>query len=172
MEALFGHQLGVSKMKYETTKQNIKNSAKNLSNYLLEQGVSLPNNKILEAIAKVFFMKNWNTLEGVLTNPEKAKDIVNKKTYYIETDVNCSKDVLLKMFKESFAEGKCLFNLVDYQNRGDIHLIELDLTKNNDNIITALFMLGEKFKKSKYTVKRMDLIRQFIEKESLTPLFK
>jgi hypothetical protein len=172
MEALFGHQLGVSKMKYETTKQNIKASAKNLSNYLLEQGVSLPNNKILEALSKVFFMKNWNTLEGSITNPEVSKNIINKKTYLIETDVDCSKETLLKLFREAFAEGKCLFNLVDYQERGNIHLIELDLTKNNDNIITALFVLGEKFKKSKYTVKRMDLVRMFTEKESLTALFK
>lgn len=172
MEALFGHQLGVSKMKYETTKQNIKNSAKNLSNYLLEQGVSLPNNKILEAIAKVFFMKNWNTLEGAITNPERTKNIETKKTYIIETDVDCSKENLLKLFRESFQEGKCVFNLVEHQERGSIHLIELDLTKNNNNIITALFILGEKFKKSKYTVKRMDLVRMFTEKESLTPLFK
>lgn len=172
MEALFGHQLGVSKMKYETTKQNIKASAKNLSNYLLEQGVSLPNNKILEALAKVFFMKNWNTLEGSITNPEKVKNIETNKTYLIETDVDCSKDTLLKLFREAFQEGKCVFNMVNYQERGSIHLIELDLTKNNNNIITALIILGEKFKKSKYTVKRMDLVRLFTEKESLTPFFK
>jgi len=159
-------------MKYETTKQNIKNSAKNLSKYLMEQGISLPNNKILEAIAKVFFMKNWNTLEGVITNPEIVKTIENKKTYLIETEVNCNKEALLKLFRASFLEGRCQFNLVDYKERNHVHLIELDLTTNNDNIITALFILGEKFKKSPYTVKRMDLVRLFVEKESLTPLFK
>ena len=138
----------------------------------MEQGISLPNNKILEAIAKVFFMKNWNTLEGVITNPEIVKTIENKKTYLIETEVNCNKEALLKLFRASFLEGRCQFNLVDYKERNHVHLIELDLTTNNDNIITALFILGEKFKKSPYTVKRMDLVRLFVEKESLTPLFK
>lgn len=159
-------------MKYEATKQNIKNSAKNLSKYLMEQGISLPNNKVLEAIAKVFFMKNWNTLEGSITNPEIVKNIKNKKTYLIETEVNCSKEALLKLFRESFIEGRCQFNLVDYKERDNLHLIELDLTTNNDNIITALFILVEKLKKSTYTVKRMDLVRLFIEKKSLTALFK
>lgn len=159
-------------MKYETTKQNIKASAKNLSKYLIEQGITLPNNKILEAIAKVFFMKNWNTLEGSITNPEIAKNIVTKKSYLIETEVDCSKETILTLFRESFHEGKCQFNLVYYKERGNVHLIELDLTQNNNNVITALFILGDKFKQSKYTVTRMDLIRLFVEKESLTALFK
>lgn len=159
-------------MKYEATKQNIKSSAKNLSKYLMEQGISLPQNKILEAIAKVFFMKNWNTLEGSITNPEIVNHIENKKTYLIETEVNCKKEILLQLFRDSFKEGRCQFNLVDYKERGNVHLIELDLTSNNDNIITALFILGEKFKTSTYIVKRMDLVRLFVEKESLTPLFK
>lgn len=159
-------------MKYEISKKNIKQSVQNLTNILNKNGIIVPRNIALEAIAKVFFMKNWNTLEGVSTDPEKIKYIEKQKLYLIEIDTNCPKEKLLDLLKISFKQGNCLFNMTNFNNHKSLNLIELDLTKNNNNIITALFFFKENIEKTSYIINRMDMARLFSEKENLTELFK
>lgn len=159
-------------MYYEINKKNIKQSAKNLSEQLNKDGYLIPKNKVLELLSKVFFYKNWNTLEGVATSPEKVNSIRKIKRYLIEIETDCPKDKMLKLFEESFRNGKCLFNVEDFQSNGKIHLLTLDLTKNNDNVITAIFMLKNEMKKQGYRVERAEMARVFMEKEDLTSLFR
>lgn len=158
-------------MNYELNKKNIKQSVKNLSLFLNQEGIFIERHKLLEGVSKLFFMKNWQTLEGVVTNPEQIKYIKNNKKYLIQIEIDCSKDKLMDLFKHAFKESKCQFNVVNYQNRNSIHLIELDLSNNNDNLITALFVFSNKIKETNYIVKKMEMARIFTEKEDLTELF-
>ncbi len=159
-------------MKYEISKKNIKQSTQNLINFLNKNGIIIPRNIAFEAIAKVFFNKNWNTLEAMTDNPSQIKNYKKNKTYIIEIESNCPQKELLTFVKDSFNEGNCLFNMIDHRYNKNINYFEFDLTKNNNNIITALFILGNKIKKSKYHISRCDMVSVIIDKTSATELFK
>lgn len=158
-------------MKYDINKKNVKQSIKNLKDYFNSKGISIPHNNLLEGMAKVFFAKNWNTLEGLMTKSKSLDNIKTQKKYLIEIQINCSKLELLYLLKASFKEAKCLLNIVEYQEFEDSHQITVDLSENNNNILTAFLILSNKLKKTDYSVKKLDIVRFFVEKESLTKLF-
>lgn len=159
-------------MYYEINKKNIKQSAKNISEQLQKDGYLVPKNKVLELLSKVFFYKNWNTLDGIATSPEKVDSIKKVKRYLIEIETNCPKDKMFKILETAFTNGNCQFNVEDYQSNEKVHLLTLDLTKNNDNVITAIFMLKKEMKKNGYKVERAEMARIFMEKEDMSALFK
>lgn len=149
-----------------------KQSASNLSNYLKDAGYNMPRNIILEAISKVFFFKNWNTMEGIISSPvrddfEKTK----KKTLFIK--INKDKEYLLKTFRYCAQKANCDFEITDVKQNGSEFKIEFDfLKKGSNNFLTLIMILGPKMKEDKCEVEHCYFWDVSIQRESLTEWFK
>lgn len=149
-----------------------KQSASNLSSFLKESGYNIPKSVIFEGIAKVFFFKNWNTMEGVLSDPTKD-DFEKVKTKVLFIKINKSKESLLQVIKESSLKAKCNFEIVDVKQKDNEFRIEFDFRKKgSDNYITLLMVLSETLKQDRSKIDHCYFWTTGVEKEDLTPLFK
>lgn len=159
-------------MKYEINRKNIKQSVTTLATFLTQNGFKIPRHLILDAFSKTLFFKNWNTLEGMSTDPEQIRYIKKEKRYIFEIEIrNCTKETVLNLFTDSFTEANATFNMVNFLNDGDKYHIELDMIKGANNTITAIIILGKKLK-PKYEVIRLDLCRIEVDTEQLIGLVK
>lgn len=157
-------------MKYDLSLKNIKQSAANLNNFLKEKEYNIPHNIILEAISKVFFFKNWNTLSSLSQNPQQIEYYPIQKKYIFELEASISKEEFLKMFENSFIVAKSQCHIINVlYKEPNIH-IELNTT-NNTNILTAMFILCDEMKKRNIQVKRFDFCRIECSKESFMEFF-
>lgn len=161
-------------MQYNINLKNIKQSATNLGKFLKDYNI--PRNVILEAIAKVFFFKNYNTLEAMSTKPNIIEYLNVQKRYLFEIEAQINETQLLNLFKECFTEGKAQFNMLNFlyekqPNNFNYFHIELDLMKSDRNILTAMFLLCEKFKKMNIGINKFDYCRVAVENESFMAYF-
>lgn len=162
-------------MQYNLNLKNIKQSATHLGTFLKDYNI--PRNVLLEAISKVFFFKNWNTLQGIATKPNIIEHLNVQKRYLFEIEAQIEEKQLLSLFKDCFNEGNAQLNIINFlsEKRTDkfnyFH-IELDLMKNDRNILTGIFLLCDKFKKMNVGINKFEYCRVVVEKESLMTYFK
>lgn len=155
-------------MKYDINLKNIKQSVNNLSDSLKE--FDIPRNRILEAFAKAIFFKNWNTLQGLSQKPQIIQHLKIEKKYLFEIDAKITRDELLEKLKNSFKVAKAHLQLTNFlENNGSFH-IELNLIKNDNNILTAMFIFAQELKS--YSVTRFDYCRVVCEKESFMKIYE
>lgn len=161
-------------MQYNLNLKNIKQSATNLGKFLKDYNI--PRNVLLEAIAKVFFFKNYNTLEGLATKPHIIEHLPIQKRYLFEIEAEIEKPLMIKLLNESFLEAKGQFNLINLlsekvNEKTNYFHIELDLSKSDQNILTAMFLLCEKIKNMNVDISKFDYCRVVCEKESFMSYF-
>jgi hypothetical protein len=161
-------------MQYELNLKNIKQSATNLSKFLKDYNI--PRNVLLEGMAKIFFFKNWNTLEGLATRPQIIEHINIQKRYLFEIEAQIEESTLLDLLKRSFKEGQAQFNLINFvsekkDNTFNYFHFEIDLMKSDKNILTAMFLMCEKLKNMKVVINKFDYCRVVCEKESFMEYF-
>ena len=154
-------------MNYLINKKNIKQSVQNLSSFFKEKGFDIPRNVLLDAFSKSLFYKNWNTLEGLSTKPDRIKNYPNKRAYMIEIECDLTKENLLTLLKKSFEEGKCNAIIENVLSEKNVHHFEIAFPVNSDNFLTSMFLLVRSLKNDNVKVKRFDLLRIMFEKESL-----
>jgi hypothetical protein len=157
-------------MQYDINTKNIKQSASNLSNFFKEKNIDIPKSTILEAISKVFFFRNWNTLEGLSTKPQIIQHLKENKSYLIEIECSLTKNDLLSLIKKSFLKANAHFQLDNFIHENNYSHVNINLTKSTDNFLTAMFILCENIKP--YDVKKFEFIRIIQEKESMMSYFE
>lgn len=158
-------------MQLNISLKSVKQSAANLSLFLKEAGYSIPKSVMLEAIAKVFFTKNWNTLEGKLTN-SLIDGFEQERRIIVNMEINRSKQYLLEKIEQAALESKFKYNITNILEKDNIYQIEFDTLKtSSNNFITFWFMFEKIIKRDKVIVKNSYYWRVVKEKESLQELF-
>lgn len=152
-------------MQYRLNKRNIKQSLQNLHNFFREKEIHIPRHILLDAIAKVFFVKNYNTLEGVITKPSIIGHIADCKVYMVEIESTLDKKQLTSLMYDAFVQAQCsaTLDMVLYEN-GIFHA-DIVFPQNSNNFLTAMLLLSDVLKK--YQVKRFELLRMTVERENL-----
>lgn len=117
----------------------------------------------MDGVSRALFYKNWSKLEGVVSSPRVIKSYKVDKKYLFEIEVNLTQQKLLGILRESFTEANADFELSSIIQDNNYFHIELDLRKNDKNILTAIFLVAEKLKN--YDVKTFDYCRLVCEKE-------
>lgn len=154
-------------MKYDINIKHIKQSVNNLSESLKD--FDIPRNRLLEAFAKSLFFKNWNTVQGLVKKPQIIQHLNIEKKYLFEIDAKINREELLKKLKSSFNSAKANIELTNFlEDNGSFH-IELNLLKNDKNILTAMFIFAQELKD--YRVTRFDYCRVVCEKESFMKMY-
>ena len=154
-------------MLYSINLKNIKRSAFALADYLKEKGFNLPRHISLEAVARVLLFKNYNTLEALANRPRVLDYYQPEKKYLFEITIDCEKNELLKMLKDSFQKANAILNIQNFlQDKKDFYF-ELDLTKTDSNILAAIMELTQTLKNSSYKITRFEYCRVTCEKSSL-----
>lgn len=152
-------------MQYLLNKRNIKQSLQNLSTQLKEKGYNIPRHILLDALARVLFFKNYNTLDGRISSPHVIEYIPNTRFYMLEIESDISKETLLTYIYHSLQEAKCqarVDNVIFEQ--GCMH-VELHFDHNSNNFLTAMIHLATHCKPHKIT--RLDFLRVVVERESV-----
>jgi len=158
-------------MQFNITLKSIKQSAANLSLFLKKSGHNIPKALILEGLAKVFFFKNWNTMEGQLSDP-LTHSFKKEKKMILNIEINQSKEYLLEKIKKSAIDAKFKYEISDFQEKNNIYQIEFEMINTgSDNFITFWFCFYENIRKDNTTVKDCYYWRISKEKESLQQLF-
>lgn len=160
-------------MNFNLNLKNVKQSAANLSAFFKSSGYVVPKSVILEGIAKVFFFKNWNTLEGTITNPVKSNyKQSNMRVIFIE--INKDKDYLISLLKKASIESKCNFVISDILEKDGVFKIELDFgNTGTNNFITMWLLIAKEFKKdSSLIIKDFYFWRIESKKEDLLEILK
>jgi hypothetical protein len=158
-------------MHYHINTQNVKKSVSHLSSYFKKKGYSVPYSDILEAFSHALFTKNYNTLEAKMKEPITINDIKQEYKYIIEIVVDMPEEKMLEIIKNSLKEANCLSSLESFYHKDNQFTFILNLEKNSNNTLTALFLLSENMKKI-CIPKKMDFCRIQVEKQSFMAIFK
>lgn len=159
-------------MNYNINLKNLKQSALNLSNFLKSKDIELSHSANLEAISKILFLKNWQTAQAVATNPQTIEHISVCRYYIFEFTVNAPENIIKQYLKESFLEAKCVSQAINFLQKNNDYHIQIDMSKSDSNILTAIFLLCDKLKNSSYNVSRFDYCRVVQEKENMMEFFE
>jgi hypothetical protein len=158
-------------MQFNITLKSIKQSAANLSLFFKESGHNIPKSLIFEGLAKVFFFKNWNTMEGQLTN-SLTSGFQPEKRIIVNMEINRDKKYVLQTIEQAAKEVKFKYNILSIHEQNNSYQIEFDTSKiGSNNFITFWFSFEKIIKKDRVTVKNSYYWRVVKEKESLQELF-
>lgn len=117
--------------KFHINKKNLKQSSTNLSLFLKEKGFNIPKNVIMEAIAKVFFVKNWNTIESMAKNNIEPIIEENKKILCLKIDL--SDNETISMLKKSISDTEgCCFYIDDFRKDSNNNTLYFYFCSNNE----------------------------------------
>lgn len=157
-------------MKYSVNLKNIKQSAANLSRFLKDSGHHVPFSTILEGIAKVFFCKNWNTLEALAQKPSiETLSRIEKKIFYIAFDRD--QRYLSSLIAEAAKAANCHFTLVGITCEKDRFRVEFDFPKNTDNFITLWLFMARFLRRDGCTVTEFNYWTISQHEEDLIKIF-
>lgn len=158
-------------MQFNLNLKSVKQSAANLSLFFKNSGYSIPKSVILDGMAKVFFFKNWNTLEGKLSDPFEC-DLKREKKMIVIININKDKEYLLSKIKDSAIKAKFKYEISDFKEKNNTYQIEFEMMNTGaNNFITFWMCFGKEIKKDNAIVKDCYFWRITKEIESLNALF-
>lgn len=160
--------------KFLVNKKSTKQSLKNLSLFLKEKGYFIPHNILLEALAKVFFVKNWNTLKAMSERDIDIPVIKNESKYSIIFKAERDADKILEILKSTLLIKN---NFVSY----DFYIENIFLvnktyhihfaTRANFNYwITYLLVIGNTIKKNNIKMEMFEYVREVNKVEKVNIL--
>lgn len=158
-------------MQFNITLKSIKQSAANLSLFFKDAGYNIPKSLIFEGLAKVFFFKNWNTMEGQLTN-SLTSGFKPDRRIIVNMEINKDKRYLLDTIEAAAKEAKFKYDIISIHEQNNSYQIEFNTLKiGSNNFITFWFAFEKIIKKDRAIVKNSYYWRVVKEKESLQELF-
>jgi hypothetical protein len=165
-------------MRYTITAKSVKHSANALTAGLKQKGLTISHNVALELVAKVLNLKNYNTLQALATTARVIESYQPEKKYIFELTCNLSREKLFTLLEQSFIKANAQLTLSNFQfqvshnpAQGHDFLMEIDMLKNDQNILMAIFLLCESLKKENIVVHRFEYVRVSCEKESMMAYF-
>lgn len=165
-------------MRYIITAKSVKHSANALTASLKQKGFTITHHVALELVAKVLHIKNYNTLQALATTAHVIESYQPEKKYIFELTCALSREKLLNLLEQSFIKANAQLTLSNFQSQvshnpaqGHDFLIEVDMLKNDQNILTAMFLLCETMKKESIIVHRFEYVRVSCEKASMMAYF-
>jgi hypothetical protein len=165
-------------MRYTISASAVKTSASSVTAYLKQKGFVIPHHVALELVAKALHLKNYNTLQALATSPRVIDSYETEKKYLIEMTCDARKEELLNLLSVSFNQANAQLNLSNFlvaenaeNSKFNDYLLEIDLLKSDTNILMAMFLLCESFKKEHIVVTRFEYVRLACEKESMMSYF-
>lgn len=165
-------------MRYTISASAVKTSASSVTAYLKQKGFVIPHHVALELVAKALHLKNYNTLQALATSPRVIDSYETEKKYLIEMTCDARKEELLNLLSISFNQANAQLNLSNFlvaenteNSKYNDYLLEIDLLKSDTNILMAMFLLCESFKKEHIVVTRFEYVRLACEKESMMAYF-
>jgi len=153
---------------YKITLQNIKQSVKNMGEFLASKGYNVPHTTLLHALSKALFFPNWNTLQAHCKQPE---DFRADEYYVLRFQSDQCGDVVLSALKNCAAKANCSLVISSSEQYPDFLEIRFTnpLRKVNDihysNLAVALVFLAQHCIDQNWRVGRLEYWHQRIEKQ-------
>lgn len=156
--------------KFLVNKKSTKQSLKNVSVFLKEKGYSIPHNVLLEALAKVFFVKNWNTLKAMSESDIDIPVFKEESKYIFIFKAEHDADVILDIFKTKLSQNQNFdFYIENMLFEDNTYYIYFATRKTFNNWITYLILVGDAIKNSNIKIERFEYVRHVVTVESFLP---
>lgn len=156
--------------KFLVNKKTTKQSLKNLSVFLKDKGYSIPHHILLEALAKVFFVKNWNTLKAMSETNNEIPIFKNESKYIFIFKTESQSEEILEIFKKNLLQEKKFdFYIEQLLFENNTYYIYFSTKTTFNNWITYLILVGNQIKKSNIKMDRFEYIRHVVDVENFMP---
>lgn len=153
-------------------RQNIKQAAKNVGLFLKEKNVSLSHSDLLHLIAKLFFYKNWQTLEASFDEPLERKPF---KEVILVLETPLPDEQLFSIFEKVSRQANCKCVLKKVHEQGNRKEFKVEVQLQNQiesNFIVFVFLLCEYFKKNKLPITQGHYWETRIECQDFMQIFE
>lgn len=156
--------------KFLVNKKSTKQSLKNLSVFFKDKGYSIPHHVLLEALAKVFFVKNWNTLKAMSESNNELPLYKNESKYIFILKAKHDADIVLDIFKTILSQNQSFdFYIENMILEDNTYYIYFSTRKTFNNWITYLILVGDAIKNRNIKIDRFEYVRQVVTVENFIP---
>lgn len=153
---------------YKITLQNIKQSVKNMGDFLTAKGYAIPHTTLLHALSKALFFPNWNTLQAHCEQPQA---FVAEEYYVLRFQSNQDAAAVVSVLKQSATKANCCLAISHTQQYPDFleirftnPLIKVD-NRNLSNLAVALMFFSQYCIDHNWKVGRLEYWHQRLEKQ-------
>lgn len=153
---------------YKITLQNIKQSVKNMGEFLTSKGYNIPHTTLLHAVSKALFFPNWNTLQAHCAQPENFEA---QEYYVLRFHSDQLSTVVIHALHQSAKKANCslsVFHTQQYPEFLEIRftnpLIKVD-NRNLSNLAVALMFFTQHCIDQNWKVGRLEYWHQRLEKQ-------
>lgn len=158
---------------FHVNHKNLKQSATNLSNFLKTKGFNIPRNIILDATSKVFFVKNWNTIEAMSKN--NIEPIKEERKKILCININLSESEVILLLNKSMKDTSNISFYMDHHkkdlNNNDLYFY-FSSNKNFNNWVTFFILFCECLKEQNIKINKMEYFDISTEKSDWMLYFR
>ncbi len=155
---------------FVVSRKNVKQAIKNVSAYLKQAGFSIPHTTLLDLTAKMFFAKNWQTLNASFDTPEE-RQVKKEKVLVIDTPLGIPQ--LKALFEEIGKKANCLYSIEEIREYGSKKEFYFSVKLQNgieSNFLVFMFLLAQHLKGMPIPVKEIKLWDTRVECQDLMPV--
>lgn len=154
---------------YRVSRQNIKQSAKNLGQFFKDQNIAISHSTILSGLSKVFFFKNWNALEASLDDVSSLQPECELEEMILCLKTNHHPKTIRKLIDQKAKEANCHLEIIQYQSLESCDEIKIRVTLVNgmSNFSTFIFLLAETIKALSWDIEVFHYWRISCKQENL-----
>lgn len=155
---------------FVVSRKNVKQAIKNVSAYLKQAGFSIPHTTLLDLTAKMFFAKNWQTLNASFDTPEE-RQVKTEKVLVIDTSLGVLQ--LKALFEEIGKRANCLYSIEEIREYGSQKEFYFSVKLQNgieSNFLVFMFLLAQHLKGMQIPIKEIKLWDTRIECQDLMPV--
>lgn len=153
---------------YKITLQNIKQSVKNMGEFLTSKGYNIPHSTLLHALSKALFFPNWNTLQAHCLEPE---DFRAHEYYVLRFQSNQDAEAVVSVLKQSATKANCCLVISHTQQYSEF--LEIRFTNplvkvgniNYSNLAVALMFFAQQCTDNNWKVGRLEYWHHRVEKQ-------
>ena len=158
---------------YKITLQNIKQSVKNMGEFLTSKGYAIPHTTLLHALSKALFFPNWNTLQAHCLEPE---DFQAHEYYVLRFQSNQNAAEVVSVLKQSATKANCCLVISHPQQYSEF--LEIRFTNplvkvgniNYSNLAVALMFFSQYCIDHNWKVGRLEYWHERVEKQDFVKL--
>lgn len=158
---------------YKITLQNIKQSVKNMGEFLTSKGYNIPHTTLLHALSKGLFFPNWNTLQSHCIQPE---DFSANEYYVLRFQSNQEASVVVSTLTRCASKANCCLSISHTQQYSDF--LEIRFTNplvkvdniNYSNLAVALMFFTQHCIDHNWKVGRLEYWHQRLEQQSFAKI--
>jgi hypothetical protein len=156
---------------YLVSLKNVKQSAKNLSQFLKEQQVEISHSTLLHGLAKVFFFKNWNALEASFDAPVSLEPQAECEEKLICLKTNHSRNSIVSLFEKMAKKANCDLEIIKYNvtEKQDEIQVRVNLVKGMSNYSVFIFLIAQEMKAQNWQLDVFHTWRLDCKKENILP---